>query len=73
MSVGQVLACGALIRSNLYLQALPEEQKEIIKNLLNAGKKRSYLALATSTFIAELYSLVRLIECNYLFFNSIMF
>ncbi|KAF2898645.1 hypothetical protein ILUMI_07531, partial [Ignelater luminosus] len=55
---GQVLACGALIRSERFLKSSAEEQKQVLELLLEAGKKRSYLTLAASTFIINVLDMV---------------
>lgn len=51
----QVLTCGAILRSGLFLKGNQEEQQKVIEILLNAGKKRSYLASAAVTFLIDLF------------------
>lgn len=62
--MGQILVCGALIHSGLYLKATPDEQKTIIEMLITAGNKRSYLSLASCSFLTELIEKVN--PSNYL-------
>lgn len=57
--MGQILVSGALIHSGMFFTATNEEQLKIVEILITAGKKRSYLSLATYTFLAELIEKVR--------------
>ncbi|KAK5638318.1 hypothetical protein RI129_012613 [Pyrocoelia pectoralis] len=51
---GQILACGALIRSNKIFSGTIEEKEHILRVLVNAGKSRSYLSLASVRYLSEL-------------------
>ncbi|XP_067015674.2 myb-binding protein 1A [Anabrus simplex] len=51
---GRILACGAIIHSEILFRASPEEQQEVLAIMIAAGKKRSYLHLAVLTFLVEL-------------------
>ncbi|XP_046980290.1 myb-binding protein 1A isoform X1 [Schistocerca americana] len=53
---GRVLAYGSFIESGLFLKGTAEQQKEIVKNLLDAGSKKSYLPLAAASFIIKILS-----------------
>ncbi|CAG9770830.1 unnamed protein product [Ceutorhynchus assimilis] len=55
---GQILACGAIIKANLWNNIGVENKKEILQILLNACKERSYLGLFGYSFIVELLNLV---------------
>lgn len=52
--MGQILTCGAIIHSGRFSKATEEEQKKTLETLVNAGNKRSYLSLASYTFLIEL-------------------
>lgn len=69
--MGQVLACGAIIKSNLYARGSNEEQEKVIEMLINAGNKRMYLSLAAVTFLIELIETVScsIFDVNYLINN----
>ncbi|KAK4878296.1 hypothetical protein RN001_010802 [Aquatica leii] len=54
---GQVLACGALIRSKKIFDGDQEQQDNVLRLLINAGKSRSYLSMASVKFIAELLAM----------------
>lgn len=60
--MGQVLSCGAIIKSNLYTRGGVSEKKKVIEMLINAGSMRTYLGLASVTFLKELIETV----CIYL-------
>uniref|UniRef100_A0A1Y1L9Z2 Uncharacterized protein n=1 Tax=Photinus pyralis TaxID=7054 RepID=A0A1Y1L9Z2_PHOPY len=51
---GQILACGALIRSNRIFDGSKEECDHALRMLVNAGRSRSYLSLASVKFLSEL-------------------
>lgn len=51
---GRVLAYGSVIESGLFLKGTDEQQQQIVKNLLEAGTKKSYLPLATTSFIIKI-------------------
>ncbi|CAH0548937.1 unnamed protein product [Brassicogethes aeneus] len=51
VSSGQILVCGAIIRSELFYRSNAEEQKKIIELLISAGKERTYLTLVSYIFI----------------------
>lgn len=53
------MACGAIIRSELYQKAEVEDQKKVIEILLSAGKERSYLILISYIIILDLLETVR--------------
>lgn len=57
--MGQILVCGALIHSGMFLTATKDEQLKIVEILITAGKKKSYLSLATYTFLSELIEKVQ--------------
>lgn len=57
--MGQILACGALIRSHIFHNAADEEKQKILEILINAGNKRSYLSLAAYMFINDLIDKVK--------------
>ena len=44
MALGQILVCGAVFRSRLFLKCSSEEQAQVIQLLVTAGKKKSYLS-----------------------------
>ncbi|KAL1502634.1 hypothetical protein ABEB36_007748 [Hypothenemus hampei] len=52
--VGQVLACGAIIRGNLWAKTEPNIQEEVLNLLVAASKERSYLKLFGYSFIEDL-------------------
>ncbi|XP_076256235.1 MYB binding protein 1a [Rhynchophorus ferrugineus] len=51
---GQILCCGALIKSNIWKQCNKESQKKILELLISASKERSYLTLVGFSYIVEL-------------------
>ncbi|XP_004926906.1 myb-binding protein 1A [Bombyx mori] len=44
VALGQILVCGAVFRSGLIMKCTTEEQTEIIKLLMSASKKKTYLS-----------------------------
>ncbi|KAJ8711363.1 hypothetical protein PYW07_008605 [Mythimna separata] len=44
VALGQILVCGAVFRSRLFLKCTSEEQAQVIQLLMTAGKKKSYLS-----------------------------
>ncbi|KAG8225834.1 hypothetical protein J437_LFUL004763 [Ladona fulva] len=52
--MGQVLVYGAIIRSGLFVEAVKDDQTEILNDLLSAGKKRTYITLVAYSFIIQL-------------------
>ncbi|CAH0696839.1 unnamed protein product [Spodoptera exigua] len=44
VALGQILVCGAIFRSKLFLKCTAEEQAQVIQLLITAGKKKSYLS-----------------------------
>lgn len=56
--MGQVLACGAIIKSNLFIKGTTEEKGKVVEILLSAGGKRTYLSLPAVTFINQLIETV---------------
>ncbi|KAJ8917318.1 hypothetical protein NQ315_002339 [Exocentrus adspersus] len=51
--VGQILTCGAVMRSKLWSRCTEEEQKKLVELLLKTCKERIYLSLVAYTFIAD--------------------
>lgn len=60
--MGRILAYGALIRSTLLSKSASEIQLQILQNLVNAGKQRSYLSFISVSFLVEFINQVNL-EC----------
>ncbi|XP_029041713.1 myb-binding protein 1A-like protein [Osmia bicornis bicornis] len=60
--MGRILAYGALIRSTLLSKSASETQLQILQNLVNAGKQRSYLSFISVSFLVEFINQVNL-EC----------
>ncbi|XP_050302470.1 myb-binding protein 1A-like protein [Anthonomus grandis grandis] len=54
--VGQILACGAIIKANLWAKADSEQKNEIFQIILTACKERTYLGLFGFSFIIEILS-----------------
>ena len=52
--MGQVLAYGAALRGGLFDRSSNDQQKHIVRTLLNCGRKKSYLPFASSSFILYL-------------------
>lgn len=52
--MGRILSCGALIHSGRFATAGRDEKTKIVEILLTAGSKRSYLTLASYTFLTEI-------------------
>lgn len=68
VSGGQILLYGALIRTDFYDKATVDEKKQIVEQLLVAGKKRDYLYLSCITFVIELCNKVfKILKKNALF------
>lgn len=55
---GQVLTCGAIIRSGLFLKGTAEEQSKVLQILVNAGNRRSYLASPAFKILIDLFERV---------------
>ncbi|EFA05514.1 myb-binding protein 1A [Tribolium castaneum] len=55
---GQILLCGAILRSNLYESCDEKEKIKVLEMLLKAGKERSYLNLASCKFLTDLFQQV---------------
>ncbi|XP_018562752.1 myb-binding protein 1A-like protein [Anoplophora glabripennis] len=51
--LGQILTCGAIMRSELWSRCSEEEQKRIIELLLKNSKERIYLSLVAYNFITD--------------------
>ncbi|OAD61876.1 Myb-binding protein 1A [Eufriesea mexicana] len=51
--MGRILAYGTLIRSKILLNSTCEIQLQIIQDLINAGKQRSYLSIVSVSFLVE--------------------
>ncbi|XP_012288300.1 DNA polymerase V [Orussus abietinus] len=51
--MGQILTCGALIRSNILLKSSKEDWIKVLEILLTAGKKRSYLSFISTSFVFD--------------------
>ncbi|XP_034183243.1 MYB binding protein 1a isoform X1 [Osmia lignaria lignaria] len=60
--MGRILAYGALIRSTILSKSASETQLQILQNLVNAGKQRSYLSFISVSFLVEFINQVNL-EC----------
>ncbi|XP_044261634.1 rDNA transcriptional regulator pol5 [Tribolium madens] len=65
---GQILLCGAILRSNLYENCDEKEKIKIVEMLLKAGKERSYLNLASCKFLTDLFEKIEQKEFENLFF-----
>ncbi|CAH1163207.1 unnamed protein product [Phaedon cochleariae] len=52
---GQILAYGALIKSNLWSRSSDDEQKQIVEGLMKPSKERSYLGLVAYQFLVHLF------------------
>lgn len=63
--MGQVLVCGAIIKSGLYTRGSDEEKEKVIEMIVNAGCKRVYLSLAAVTF---LNNVIEMVCIEYFFF-----
>ncbi|XP_069699003.1 uncharacterized protein Mybbp1A [Periplaneta americana] len=55
---GHILVYGAMIKSDLLFKGTVEEQSEVMKSILEAGSKRSYLLLPSHTFVVSLLNKV---------------
>ncbi|CAD1478873.1 unnamed protein product [Heterotrigona itama] len=51
--MGRILAYGALIRSKILSKNIDIIQQQIIQDLINAGKQRSYLSFVSISFLIE--------------------
>lgn len=60
--MGQVLACGAIIKSNLFARGADEEKAKVVEMLISAGSRRTYLPLAAVTFLNQLLETVGSVE-----------
>lgn len=59
ISSGQILVCGAIMRSNLYENCDSKDKIKVLETLLKAGKERSYLTLASYKFLCDLFGKVQ--------------
>nr|CAI5848436.1 unnamed protein product [Callosobruchus analis] len=53
VATGQILACGAIMRSSLWSRCTEEQKKKAIELILKSCKERSYLAFMGYTFILD--------------------
>lgn len=51
--MGRILAYGALIRSKVLCKSSDKIQIQIIQDLINGGKQRSYLSFPSTSFLIE--------------------
>ena len=51
--MGRILLYGALIRSKVLSKSVVEIQQQVIQDLINAGKQRSYLSFISFSFLVE--------------------
>ncbi|CAH1962922.1 unnamed protein product [Acanthoscelides obtectus] len=51
VATGQILACGAIIRSSLWSRCAEEQKKKVVELILKECKERNYLAFIAYTFI----------------------
>ncbi|XP_003704944.2 MYB binding protein 1a [Megachile rotundata] len=58
--MGRILAYGALIRSLKLLKDTSTIQSQVLQNLINAGKQRSYLSFVCVSFLVNFINLVNL-------------
>lgn len=58
--MGQILSTGAIIKSGLFTNFPENDQKELVQILINAGKQRSFLSLASYSFLISLVEIVRI-------------
>lgn len=69
--MGQVLACGAIIKSNVFARGTNEEKEKVVEMLINAGSRRTYLSLPAVTFLNQLMELVSRLLLFFLLSNVI--
>ncbi|XP_050501853.1 myb-binding protein 1A [Diabrotica virgifera virgifera] len=55
---GQILACGAIVRSNLWSKTTHEEKLKIVECILTASKERTYQGLLAFEFITNIFEKV---------------
>ncbi|KAJ8931338.1 hypothetical protein NQ314_015747 [Rhamnusium bicolor] len=53
--VGQILTCGAIMRSNLWAKSSDDERTKILEMLLKSCKERTYLSLVAYMFITDMF------------------
>ncbi|XP_021182445.3 myb-binding protein 1A-like protein [Helicoverpa armigera] len=58
VALGQILVCGAIFRSKMFLKCTSEEQTQVIQLLLAAGKKKSYLSTVAYLILLDLINVV---------------
>ncbi|XP_041971652.1 uncharacterized protein LOC121727737 [Aricia agestis] len=54
VALGQILVCGAILRSKLIFKCDADEQKQIIQLLLSSGNKKSYLSVIAYNLLLDL-------------------
>lgn len=67
IATGQILACGAIIRSRLWTTASLEIKQKVFSIIINASKERVYLGLLANNFIIN--SLENVSEFTFLFYS----
>lgn len=73
VALGQILVCGAIFRSKLFLKCTAEEQAQVIQLLVTAGKKKSYLSTVAYLILLDFIKTVSVHFIVYMYICNIWF